>query len=75
MKDEIQGIRATVENAAEAMNRISALCNMLGGLGDSKSIIPTESLCYTMFLIRDMLAEQAEALEAISLPIGRMVAA
>lgn len=75
MENEIQGIQETVDNAVEGMRRISALCNMLGGLGESKTIIPTESFCYTMALIRDVLAEQAEALEAISLPLGRMVAA
>lgn len=75
MKDDIQGIQKTVDNAVETMNRISALCDMLGGLGDSKSIIPVESLCYTMFLIRDMLTEQAGTLEEILLPLGRMVAA
>ena len=75
MENGIQSIRSTVEDAAETMRRISALCDMLGDLGDSNSVIPKGSLCYTMSLIRDILAEQAGALDALSWPTGKVVAA
>lgn len=75
MKNEIQGIQTTVENAAETVRRISALCDLLGDLDNSASCIPPESLGFTMSLIRDILAEEARTLDALSWPNGKVVAA
>lgn len=68
MESKIEAAKDAVYNVANELARVSALCNLLSGLGDSHSNIPLDSLAFTMNLIRDMLEAQYQKLSTIEWP-------
>lgn len=75
MEDNTKRMPPTAENIADVVHRVSCLCHMLSYLSDSTSEIPTDSLCDSMGLLRDVLEDQAVALYTLQLNTKKVVGA
>lgn len=68
MEIQFEYAKDTVCCVANELARVSALCNMMSGLGDNPNNIPCDSLAATMDLLRDMLDAQYQKLTGIEWP-------
>lgn len=75
MENEIKSVQTMTEDVADIVHRVSCLCDLLSYLGDTESVIPEDSFCDAMGLIRDILEKQVSVLDTIGRATGKMVAA